>query len=933
MTTLPLTVDFSCYSVTIALSAASDDGVSGDWHSTVTRPIFTGVTDAGATVSLKIDGTLAGTARADASGTWNCTPAAAMAIGNHTITATATDLAGNTSSVATQWLTIDAGAPAIPQPTVAGDIVGLVLQNNQSTALAAREITFGEQFAAGQVRPGDGLAAKIDGVPYPVQMDVKTTNADGSVATAVLTMQQPALAAGTSTGVMLTHAAASSAPSIDLSTLTPAAYRCTVDLSLHNTDGTTTPVHIDAAAALASALTSGTVGSWLAGPQATQARVDVPVSGSLHVTLDITAYADGTTSTDVQFNNDRAMTPNGGTVTYDATITQNNAVAFSQSNITQYQYQTWHRQVWSNGTPQVNVQHDVLALERTGLIQAYDQTTGIAASLINGEATAMTGAGFGILGNAQITQYMPMTGGRGDIGPTTLGNAAWLVTQNQTAARYALAQADAAGSIPWHLYDPKNGVYVRVTDYPLLWPDGRAVGNGEIDLTQSLPPSEQTGWWPDPTHGPDLDYIPYLMTGSRYYLDQLNAEADFDVVSTWPAIRQGAQGLVAFSDTQARTQAWSIREVAEAAAANPDGSAEKTYFATMLNNNISFLLSEAAAAHQGQSSGWIPSGGGVGRIQPWQQDFFATTAALAAEQDVPGAKQLLEWETNFLAGRFLAAAQGFDPAYGIAYYLEMFDPSVGQSSPYQTWAQIAQLTQATAGPPSPPGNWDGAYSAGARAALAGDITVTTSPDAIDAYGIVVANSPGAGIAYQQGFPGFDIVPRLPDGQLLTSDHVIVSADTITRVIHGSDADQLIYETGSGNVTIIGGAGINLLYAGSGNDTLVGGPNRDYLFGGSGSDSFSAAAGSNYLEAGSGAAVFVLAASDAAQDLIADFKPVIDRLVVTDPTGVHASATEIGSYIAGATGDSSGAAVLHLSANHDVTLQGIALGQLSASLFA
>ena len=48
-------------------------------------------------------------------------------------------------------------------------------------------------------------------------------------------------------------------------------------------------------------------------------------------------------------------------------------------------------------------------------------------------------------------------------------------------------------------------------------------------------------------------------------------------------------------------------------------------------------------------------------------------------------------------------------------------------------------------------------------------------------------------------------------------------------------------------------------------------------------------------------MFVLAASDAAQDLIADFKPVIDQLVVTDPTVVHASATEIGSYIAGATG--------------------------------
>ena len=38
-----------------------------------------------------------------------------------------------------------------------------------------------------------------------------------------------------------------------------------------------------------------------------------------------------------------------------------------------------------------------------------------------------------LLGVNGVTQYMPMTGGRDDIGPTTLGNALWLITQNQTA--------------------------------------------------------------------------------------------------------------------------------------------------------------------------------------------------------------------------------------------------------------------------------------------------------------------------------------------------------------------------------------------------------------------------------------------------------------------------------------------------------------------
>ena len=143
---------------------------------------------------------------------------------------------------------------------------------------------------------------------------------------------------------------------------------------------------------------------------------------------------------------------------------------------------------------------------------------------------------------------------------------------------------------------------------------------------------------------------------------------------------------------------------------------------------------------------------------------------------------------------------------------------------------------------------------------------------------------------------------------------------------------MIYETGPGNVTITGGTGINLLFAGSGSDTLIGGPNNDYLFGGSGSDVISAGAGTNYMQPGTGAAILQLAATDSAHDLIADFKIGIDHLAVTDLAGNPATAAEISAMIAGATTNASGAAVLHLSASHDVTMQGIATGQLTPALF-
>ena len=283
----------------------------------------------------------------------------------------------------------------MPHASGGAQVVGLNLQNPTSGTLAGRFVSFGQEFAPGQVPAGSVLLATINGVVQTVQMDVKATNPDGSVRMAVLTVAQPALAPGATAGVMLFRAAAGTVPgpAVDIAHLNDANYSLSVDLTLHNANGTTTPFHIDAAQALQAALARGTASTWLSGPDATQVRVDVPISGSLHVTLDITDYADGTTSTDVQFNNDDAMTASGGTVTYDATIRQNGAVAFSQSNIQQFQYQTWHQVVASNGAPQVNVQHDVAAMEAAGFVQNYDLSTGVATSIITGDAGQMTAGG------------------------------------------------------------------------------------------------------------------------------------------------------------------------------------------------------------------------------------------------------------------------------------------------------------------------------------------------------------------------------------------------------------------------------------------------------------------------------------------------------------------------------------------------------------
>jgi len=98
------------------LLAASDSGSSDSDDITAdSTPDLSGTAEADATVTVSssLDGVL-GTATADGSGNWSFTVGSALSAGDHNITATATDLAGNSSSGSSALaLRIDLTAPTI----------------------------------------------------------------------------------------------------------------------------------------------------------------------------------------------------------------------------------------------------------------------------------------------------------------------------------------------------------------------------------------------------------------------------------------------------------------------------------------------------------------------------------------------------------------------------------------------------------------------------------------------------------------------------------------------------------------------------------------------------------------------------------------------------------------------------------------------------
>jgi hypothetical protein len=582
----------------------------------------------------------------------------------------------------------------------AGDIVSLKLQNAGAATLVGGVTTFGQVFEQGDLPRGGGLVAEINGKTVAVQVDVKTTYADGSAKMVVLSMERPDMAAGASLDVVLAHGTASAAPAIDLAQAL-GAHAFKVDMTPQG--GATAT--IDVLAALKTALANGTASFWQKGEFATEARVSIDLPGSQRMIFDVTAYKGGGLSVDAQFNNDDAMQATGGGVAYTLKAQLDGQVVANET-ISQGQYQNWHESftVGTSGgqglggaaTGWLNIQHDTAYLEATGAIAQYNLQIGVADSLLSDLGSQASSSWWGSpLSSNGVTQYMPATGGRGDIGITTQGNTAWLMTQDARAAAYALGQADAANAIPIHFWDAAHGTWLNTDNYPNLWLDGRGgTGTPGVStsgtLTQGIPGN--TGWEFDTAHQPDLSYVPYLMTGERWILDNVNAQASASIMNEWPAPRMNAADLLV-GTSQVRSAAWSLRQVDEAAWAAPDGSAEKAFFQAASDGNWKWLVSKIPewTAQQGEAHGWVPGGYGVvGAMPEWQQDYFASTAAAAARAGNADALTFLKWEMNFLVGRFTHESSGFKMHDGVAYLIAISDQATG--AVYKTWAEIGAQT-------------------------------------------------------------------------------------------------------------------------------------------------------------------------------------------------------------------------------------------------
>ena len=595
-----------------------------------------------------------------------------------------------------------AAAAAAATPVVVGRQVTDVSFTSTSTAAQSNvPVTFGQVFADGDMGATDALAGKLaDGSIVPLQLDVKASYADKSVRHAVITAILPSLAAGQAMtmGLVKTSASARGAAPTPAQLLA-AGFSTDVSLTIGGQLYTVSVQDL---------LKASTGTPWLAGGLANEWTLSAPLhnaAGQVHPLLsarfDVRAYAGAKQAkVDVVIENDWAFQAGPQNVVYDAQIKVGGQVAYSKLALTHYRQARWKKTLWWGAAPQVAIKHNIAYLIASKAVANYDQSAIPSSATLAQLRLAFSGAVTEPMQRGLATAYMPQTGGRPDLGLLPGWAVTYLLSMDKDAKAAMTGTADLAGSWSSHYRDQKTGRVVSLVDYPYMTILGHAgdTVNPATKKSEAFPACGgdcSTPLTADSAHEPNFAYLPYLVTGDHYYLEELQFWAMFNILQANPGYRNAAQGLIKWD--QIRGQAWTLRSLSEAAAITPDADPLKAQFTTFLTNNLNWYnATYSNNSAPNNALGAITDANALvynnGRgLAPWQDDFFTVATGHAAELGFAPANALLHWKSTFPVQRMLAAGYCWIDA-------SIYEMMVRDSATSANYTDMAHVYQASETP-------------------------------------------------------------------------------------------------------------------------------------------------------------------------------------------------------------------------------------------
>jgi len=607
------------------------------------------------------------------------------------------------------------------------------LINEGSQAQTNVPITFGQIFKAGDVPAGETLSATLGGQPIQVQVDAKATNPDGSLRHAVLTALVPSISGSTTEPLALSSASPTSAGgAVTLAQLLATSFDATADITIGGTDYTVSAKQLLQAKQASCAPYNTACNIWLQGPLVSEWIVGGPVTSAggvsnpnLQVYFDVRAYAGNPITrvrVDVIIENDWAYSPQQ-ILTYNATLTSGTGTgsSYTFSSLQQYPYTRWHQVLWWNGSdPDLYVQQDTQYIQSTDAVSRYAVLQPDDAFL--GKQIQSCAP----LQHCDQTQTMGNTGAQESIGPLPQWTSTYIIDPDYRSYNWMLADDDAIGAYSVHYRDQATGLPLSIVKHPYVtiadWGSANSIasqypttwGKDLLPQCTSISSSCGTAFYNtlnpdvfDNAHHPSIGVVSYLVTGSFYYLQEMEYTASYLELWANPAYRNYANGTIDKAEGQTRGKAWTMRSIGDAAYFAPDADPMKAEFTADITNaiadfNQSYTNDSTNVLHIVPGNyPYSMNGGKYNGIAPWQDDFFTWAAGHLADEGWSGAGTLRDWASQFQIGMMTDwqnnPTQGYCWLEASAYSPQVLDSSgkmlLTLSSVYQAnFPTLAGLT-------------------------------------------------------------------------------------------------------------------------------------------------------------------------------------------------------------------------------------------------
>ncbi len=261
--------------------------------------------------------------------------------------------------------------------------------------------------------------------------------------------------------------------------------------------------------------------------------------------------------------------------------------------VTQYAYTRWRHTI--DYVNKSEVRHDLAALKRSKAISNYLEN-------VVADIPEYKGDEWGILKIGTLNSQMYACGGRDEIAPRHSSQVRYLVHQRASNRELALELGgNAAARWPIHMRDTDLSIF-SIDRHPSIWLDESGL-NRCNPAVQECPHGYGArgdgvyGVEPDIAHQPSFSYVPYIVTGDRFFVDEVAFWAAYNLFSTWEdgvgyRPRGLDKGLLHINEV--RGFGWALRNIADAASFLPDDDPMKAYFTNKVMNNLEWLDEYAA---------------------------------------------------------------------------------------------------------------------------------------------------------------------------------------------------------------------------------------------------------------------------------------------------------------------------------------------------